>query len=62
MNNLLTFASKYRLKQNPAMSDRIKNEPTRVEHSGIAKLKYRELDVQVPESEIIIGGVDSFKD
>ena len=45
------------------MSDNLKNQETsHVEHSGIAKVKYRKLEVQVPDSEVIIGGVDSHKD
>ena len=33
-----------------------------IEHSGIVKLHWQKLDVQVPESKIIIGGVELFKD
>ena len=29
-----------------------------VERSGVAQVKSRQLDIEVPESEIIIGGVD----
>lgn len=32
----------------------------RVEHSGIAKLRWRKLNVPAVKSEIIIGGVDNF--
>ena len=33
-----------------------------VEHSGIVNLLWRRLDVQVPESKVILGGVEIFKD
>lgn len=33
-----------------------------VERSGVAQVKSRQLDIEVPESEIIIGGVDLYKD
>lgn len=33
-----------------------------IQHSGIAKVLWRNLEIQVPKSEIIIGGVESIKD
>ena len=33
-----------------------------VERSGVAQVKSRQLDIEVPESEIILGGVDLYKD
>ncbi|MCR4849208.1 MAG: hypothetical protein K5920_10230 [Bacteroidales bacterium] len=33
-----------------------------VERSGVAQVKSRQLDIEVPESEIIIGGVDLYKE
>lgn len=34
----------------------------KTERSGIAKVKWSKLDIQVPKSEIILGGVDLFQD
>ena len=31
-----------------------------VERSGVAQVKSRQLDIEVPESEIIIGGVELY--
>ena len=33
-----------------------------IEHTGVAQVKSRQLDCEVPKSEIIIGGVDLFND
>lgn len=33
-----------------------------VERTGVAQVKSRQLDCEVPKSEIIIGGVDLLKD
>ena len=33
-----------------------------IQHSGIAKVLWRKLEIQVPRSEIIIGGVESLND
>ena len=33
-----------------------------VRRSGIAKVLWRKLDIQVPKSEIIIGGVEKYTD
>ncbi|MCR5644841.1 MAG: hypothetical protein K6F96_00410 [Bacteroidales bacterium] len=33
-----------------------------IQHSGIAKVLWRKLEIQVPNSEIIIGGVESIND
>ena len=54
MTNMTTFVtSKQPLKLKDKQS---------IEHSGIVKLLWQKLDVQVPESKIIIGGVELFKD
>jgi len=54
MTNMTTFVtSKQPLKLKDKQS---------IEHSGIVKLHWQKLDVQVPESKIIIGGVELFKD
>lgn len=37
------------------------SEPIRVERSGMARLRWRKLDVPVLESKIIIGGVELLK-
>lgn len=34
----------------------------RIRQSGIAKVLWRKLDTDVPESEVIVGGLDIFKD
>ena len=33
-----------------------------VERTGVAQVKSRQLDTEVPKSEIIIGGVELYKD
>lgn len=33
-----------------------------IERSGVAQVKSRQLDIEVPESQIIIGGVELYKD
>lgn len=33
-----------------------------IERTGVAQVKSRQLDCEVPKSEIIIGGVDLFND
>ena len=33
-----------------------------IHHSGIAKVLWRKLEIQVPKSEVIIGGVESIND
>lgn len=38
------------------------HEGIRMRQSGIAKVMWRTFDKDVPESSIILGGVDQFKD
>ena len=33
-----------------------------IERSGVAQVRSRQLDIEVPKSEIIIGGVELYKD
>ena len=54
MTNMTTFA----IEKQPL---KLENKRS-IEHSGIVKLLWQELDVQVPESKIILGGVEFFKD
>lgn len=42
--------------------DQLKTKNTSIEHSGIVKVIWRKLEIAVPKSEIIIGGVESIKD
>lgn len=37
-------------------------EDMSVRRSGMAKVQWRKLDIQVPDSEILIGGVEVYKD
>lgn len=37
-------------------------EDMSVRRSGIAKVLWRKLDIQVPKSEVIIGGVEKYTD
>ena len=54
MTDLTTFATE-------RQSLKLENKRS-IEHSGIVKLLWQELDVQVPKSKIILGGVEIFKD
>lgn len=54
MKKTTTFATK-------KQSSELKNKPNKV-HSGLAKLIWQRIDIQVPESKIIKNGVAIFKD
>lgn len=62
MKNSITIAlenQSFKQTKNLSMS---KKQENCVERSGVAQVKSRQLDIVVPESEIIIGGVDLYKD
>lgn len=62
MKNSVIFALENQsLSQNPN-SIMSTEQNAKINHSGLAQLKYRKLDVEIPESEIIIGGVESVND
>ena len=62
MKNSINFAiENHSFKQTKNLSMSTKQENS-VERSGVAQVKSRQLDIVVPESEIIIGGVDLYKD
>lgn len=62
MNNSIIFAPENQsLRQIKKRNMTLKQENS-VERSGVAQVKSRQLDIEVPESEIIIGGVDLYKD
>lgn len=54
MTNLTTFTTEKQLL--------IMKSKRSIEHSGIVKLLWQKLDVQVPESKVILGGIEIFKD
>lgn len=62
MKNSIIFATENQLfKQTRSQSMSSKQE-NNVERSGVAQVKSRQLDIEVPESEIIIGGVELLGD
>jgi hypothetical protein len=62
MKNSIIFATAKRtFKQTRSRSMSSKKE-NNVERTGVAQVKSRQLDIEVPESEIIIGGVELYKD
>lgn len=62
MKYAITFAAeKQPLRQLKKRNMTFKQE-NNVERSGVAQVKSRQLDIEVPESEIILGGVDLYKD
>ena len=62
MKNSIIFATaKGTFKQTRSRNMSSKKE-NNVERTGVAQVKSRQLDIEVPESEIIIGGVELYKD
>ena len=62
MKNSIIFATAkrtFKQTRNCSMSSKKENN---VERTGVAQVKSRQLDIEVPESEIIIGGVELYKD
>lgn len=60
-NSIIFVAENQSLRQFKKRNMTFKQENS-VERSGVAQVKSRQLDIEVPESEIIIGGVDLYKD
>lgn len=62
MKNSITLAFEnqtFKQTRNRSMSSKKENS---IERTGVAQVKSRHLDIEVPESEIIIGGVELYKD
>lgn len=62
MINSISFATAthtFKQQRSRSMSSQQENN---VERTGVAQVKSRQLDTEVPKSEIIIGGVELYKD
>lgn len=62
MKNSITFAAETPLLRTIKKRNMAFKRDNSIERSGVVQVKSRQLDIEVPESQIIIGGVDLYKD
>jgi hypothetical protein len=62
MKNSITFAAEIPLLRTIKKRNMAFKRDNSIERSGVVQVKSRQLDIEVPESQIIIGGVDLYKD
>ena len=62
MKNSITFAAEIPLLRTIKKRNMAFKRDNSIERSGVIQVKSRQLDIEVPESQIIIGGVDLYKD
>lgn len=62
MKFAVTFTAEKQLLRQIIKRNMTFKQENNVERSGVAQVKSRQLDIEVPESEIIIGGIDLYKD
>lgn len=62
MKNSITFAAEKLSLRKIKKRNMASKKDNSIERSGVAQVKSRQLDIEVPESQIIIGGVELYKD
>lgn len=62
MKNSITFATEKLSLRKIKKRNMASKKDNSIERSGVAQVKNRQLDIEVPESQIIIGGVELYKD
>lgn len=62
MKNSITFAAEKPSLRKIKKRNMASKKDNSIERSGVAQVKSRQLDIEVPESQIIIGGVELYKD